>query len=91
MTESTASCGIYRVLNCLNGDTYIGQSINIEKRVYCHGVGKKRCPHLSYEVLEVCREDELDGKEWEWVFRLRPSKNRKLPVLTPNLDQSECC
>ena len=65
--------GIYKIANLFTGESYIGQSKDIEQRfkehIYhddsyidsiLHEVGVE---NFSYEILEECKEDELDEKE----------------------------
>lgn len=37
------SCGIYKIQNLINNKIYIGQSINIEKRLSAHKSSKDSC------------------------------------------------
>lgn len=76
-------CGIYRIYNKLNGKSYIGQSVNIEKRFREHfsslGCGTHRSKHFQHayslyghenfetQILEICNEDELTLKEQFWI------------------------
>lgn len=75
--------GIYKITNNINGNAYIGLSINIEKRWEQH---KKNClykdeyekslyrafrkyglENFSFEVIEECAADELKNKERYWI------------------------
>lgn len=70
--------GIYIITNLINRKQYVGQAINIKKRIYQHfraGVsGKSSNPmyqemskigitNFTYEVLEECEIDQLNNKE----------------------------
>ena len=67
-------CGIYLIRNKLNGKVYIGQSINIEHRIYDHFTRKDDTPfhidlqkygkeNFETEILEECKIEELNSKE----------------------------
>ena len=71
--------GIYKITNLLNNKCYIGQSIQIEKRFAQHKSPYERNRHpelplykaiekygienFSFEVIEECKQEELDEKE----------------------------
>lgn len=73
-------CGIYKITNLINGKVYIGQAKNIYKRWAEHKRARdNNCPLLykairkygvdnfSFEIQEVCSQDELDQKEIYWI------------------------
>lgn len=78
-----ALCGIYKILNNVNGKMYIGQSINIKARWKDHinalNRGDSHCALLqrawnkygqdnfSFEILELCNEDMLDEVEVKYI------------------------
>lgn len=78
-----ALCGIYKIINNINGKVYVGQSINIKTRWKEHINALKRgdsgCTLLqrawnkygeenfSFEILELCFEDELDDIEIKYI------------------------
>lgn len=78
-----ALCGVYKITNNINGKVYIGQSINIENRwkdhIYALNRGDSNCTVLqrawnkytqdnfSFEILELCSENELDGVEMKYI------------------------
>lgn len=78
-----ALCGVYKITNNVNGKVYIGQSINIKNRWKDHinALNRKnsRCTLLqrawnkykqenfSFEILELCLEDELDDVEIKYI------------------------
>lgn len=77
--------GIYQ-LEFENGNKYIGQSIQIEKRIYYHnvnkGIGSPKLQrayidlkYLGYTILEECKEDELAEREIFWIKKYTPSLN----------------
>ena len=80
---SDALCGVYKITNTVNGKVYIGQSINMKTRWKDHVNSLRRgdscCTLLqrawnkykeesfSFEILEVCSEDELDDVEIKYI------------------------
>lgn len=74
-----AVCGIYKITNQVNGKSYIGQSVNVADRWKQHakkGLGIDQTPttlynemqeyglyNFSWELLEVCKQEELNEKE----------------------------
>ena len=59
--------GIYRILNKINGNCYIGSSLNVEKR-YKHHLStlrhnSSRCSILSQETIKKMSEAKK-GKPW---------------------------
>ena len=80
--------GIYRITNLINGKTYVGQSVNIEKRFWDHRcVSHESNKHLKYalmkygkenfkyEVLEECSAEMLDEREIYYISTLAPEYN----------------
>lgn len=76
------SIGIYKIENKINGNVYIGQSINIERRWNDHRkrrkdsstiLGKAFIKHgisnFSFEIIETCAKEELNIKETYWITR----------------------
>lgn len=71
--------GIYKITDKKTNKCYIGQSINIGRRFEGHifdfendnGL-KKNYPeleikNLTFEIVELCEEEELDNKERYWI------------------------
>ena len=71
--------GIYKITNQINGKSYIGQSIHIEQRweehlykssysslikyaLYKYGIN-----NFTFEVVEECKQEELDEREQYWI------------------------
>lgn len=75
--------GIYKITNLINGQCYIGQSINIKKRWQEHRRYKSKEPNtnkllykafdefgldnFSFEVLEYCEKNLLNEKEQYYI------------------------
>lgn len=78
--------GIYKITNKINGLSYIGQSVNIAHRWYCHktsgeltigkAIQKYGVENFIFEVIEECDVLNLDEREKFWIL--------KLNTLTPN-------
>ena len=80
------TCGIY-ILQFSSGNTYIGKSVNIEKRISTHKSAIKHNSHyndllnnedyltLSYKIIEECLEVELSDKEVYWIKLNKPTLN----------------
>lgn len=89
-TENKGQSGIYRWVNKLNNNTYVGSGINLPKRIgeYFNKSELKRNPRpihaalLKYghdnfklEILEYCRADELIRREQYYLDLLNPEYN----------------
>lgn len=77
--------GIYKITNKNNGKVYIGQAVNIERRLSEHQqkrfvtidqiinvLGKE---NFTFEAVEECALDELDKKEQEYIQKYDSIKN----------------
>jgi group I intron endonuclease len=85
------NCGIYRILNIVTGDFYLGQTIGLSSRRKSHfsklKMGKHRNRYLQkaydkygkesfiFEILLYCEPLELIRYEQELVDRLKPEYN----------------
>lgn len=78
-------CGIYEIINKVNGKKYIGQSVNVKRRLSDH----KRClrsnihhnkylqsawnkygeNNFEFNILLCCNRDELDNYETEYITK----------------------
>lgn len=77
--------GIYKITNKQNGKVYIGQSVDIERRLAEHKqvrdipidmwVNMLGADAFDYEVLEECPEDELDAKEQIYIQQYHSQKD----------------
>lgn len=70
--------GIYKITNKINNLSYIGQSINIERRWQEHqrekdntlihkAIREYGIQNFSFEIIEECSLDELNNKEIYWI------------------------
>lgn len=80
-------CGIYAIENLDNDKIYIGQSVDIRKRFREHKHHLKQNNHdniylqrawnkygsakFTFKILEVCNENELNGKEIYYISKYR--------------------
>ena len=76
-------CGIYLITHLASERRYVGQSIDIDRRLVQHGVGRRESGHLAAAVnlygwaafeatvLEECSRDALNERErWHIADRL---------------------
>ena len=83
-------CGIYMVVNTINGDCYIGQSKDIQYRWWMHKGSRTNTKKLTavgkamkefgvegfkLEILEECSVDVLDERERHYIAKLNPAYN----------------
>lgn len=77
--------GIYAIKNLTNHKVYVGQSVHIFKRINVHRTNLNRNLHgnqhlqlawnkygkenFTFEVLELCEEENLNLKEFEWIMK----------------------
>lgn len=72
--------GIYKITNLINKKIYIGQSIHIERRWQEHcqpssrsligkAIQKYGKEHFTFQILEECREEQLDDLEEKYIFK----------------------
>ena len=82
------ACGIYKFINKINGKIYIGQSVNIDRRIREHFCRYDGTPfHLALEkygkenfiteILEECEPEELNEKEKYYIL-LYNSENKQI-------------
>ena len=81
--------GIYKITNQVNGKLYIGQSIDIEKRIMDHktprahkrnypisrAIKKYGKENFSFDVIETCQISDLDKLEQHYIKTLNPHYN----------------
>lgn len=61
-------CGIYKIVNKINGHTYIGLSKDIEKRIkdhFSHGIGGHRKDDLDKPLYKAFKKYGLENFQWE--------------------------
>ena len=84
-------CGIYKIINTVTGDFYIGSSKNVKQRWACH-----KCPSVwkqypnnpmyldmkhygvdkfEFEILEEVEPEHLKEKEQQFIETLKPTYN----------------
>ena len=76
-------CGVYLITHLATGRRYVGQSIDIDRRLVEHGAGRRESGHLAVAVnlygwaefeaivLEECSRDALNERErWHIADRL---------------------
>ena len=82
--------GIYMIRNNITGDCYIGQSVNIPKRIHEHFRTNRGKPsrvqsqvvqygkeNFSVSLLDECSTlKELDDREKYWIDLLKPTLNQ---------------
>ena len=74
------SIGIYKIENKVNGNVYIGQSVNIERRWQDHKKRKKDAKtilgrafikhgisNFEFSIIELCAKEELNNREIYWI------------------------
>lgn len=82
--------GIYRITNKINGKSYIGQSVDIEERFKHHKKYRRTCEYnkilykaikkygienFSFEIIDICKKEELDEKEIYYIEKYGTFKN----------------
>lgn len=80
--------GIYKITNLTNGNSYIGQSIDIERRIAEHKTPRANgndklhgdmqqlgLDNFKFEVIEECLKEELNAKELHYIKKLNPYYN----------------
>ena len=83
------SCGIYKITNKINGHSYIGQSIDIERRWKKHinfpkensnyplyrAFVKYGIENFNFEILKICDKKDLDIEEIKFIAQYDTFKN----------------
>ena len=85
-------CAVYKIINTITGDFYIGSSKNIKIRWKNHkclstwkqypnnpmylDMRKYGIDKFAFEILEVVEEDSLKEKEQEFIETLNPTYNQ---------------
>lgn len=95
--------GIYKIINLITNDIYIGSSFNIYHRVRRHYSDLKKLQHhncilqnsfnkyghesFKSEILEICTKDQLVEKEVFWITLLNPKYNITKDIIRNNLSK----
>lgn len=72
------TCGIYKIENLINHKIYIGQSIEVERRLQKHktikdnfyihkAIQKYGVENFSFNIIEECPVNQLDTKQIYWI------------------------
>ena len=92
------SCGIYSITNKKTGQTYIGQSIHIERRFEQHKYNKKPITYIDrainkygadnfeFKILEECKPTELNKLEKKYIKKYNTYKSKNHYNLTSGGD-----
>jgi len=99
------TCGVYLIINVVNGKRYVGSSIHIERRIECHSRalrnGKHGNKHLQsaynmygednfeYDILTVCEKDMLSVCEQQFLDAFVPEYNMIMSGERPPIQSSE--
>lgn len=83
--------GVYQIVNLVNGNCYVGSSVQIESRIFKHLAFLRRGDHpnghlqaaftkygeqsFDYKLLEVCDKEILLSREQFYLDALRPEYN----------------
>lgn len=90
-------CGIYCIFNTINGNRYIGSSVDLYTRLQTHisllNANKSHNQHLQaawnkysqdsfdYSILEYCSQEDQFKKEQEYITFMKPEYNLTLNVI----------
>ena len=90
-------CGIYMIINLINGNRYIGSSKNIQQRLQTHRSSLRHNHHYNihlqnawnkygeakfdYSVLEFCKENIRISREQYYVNTLKPEYNVSIEIV----------
>lgn len=91
MLDLEYESGIYMIRNEITGDCYVGQSVNIPKRIQGHfRTDRKHLSKVQKQIVQYGKEnfsiilleecsapEELDQKEIYWMDKLSPSLNTR--------------
>lgn len=76
----TKLCGIYCITHIASGRKYVGQSVDIEKRLKKHAAGQSKSmlsnaiskftpAAFSFETIELCDRSKLNERETHWIAK----------------------
>ena len=85
-------CGVYKIINAITGDFYIGSSKNVKKRWTEHKCKSSwnKCPNnpmyldmqkygvdkFEFEIIEEVGEENLKEAEQQFIEKLNPTYNQ---------------
>lgn len=89
--ETKLKSGIYSITNRINKKKYIGQSVDVEKRLYAHklslvsgthvnfhlqkAIHKYGMENFSFEIIEYSKVEDLSSREIYWINYYNSVKN----------------
>lgn len=75
--------GIYRIYNKINNKSYIGQSVNIEKRIKTHfwAAFKDNLPSYNFHIYQAIRKYGIDNFDYEILETISTPDIQKLNEL----------
>lgn len=97
ISKELNKCGVYMLINLINGKRYIGSSKNIQQRLWQHrsclrhnhhineylqkAWNKYGEKHFDYSILEYCTEEDRFIREQYYVDTLKPEYNISIEVV----------
>lgn len=97
ISKSLKRCGIYMIINILNGNRYIGSSKDIQQRLQTHRSNLRHNHHhnehlqnawnkygeknFDYSILEFCEENIRISREQYYVDTLKPEYNISVGIV----------
>ena len=86
-------CGVYKIVNLLDGKCYVGSTTNFSRRFTQHryGLKTKKSRHVRlqnawnkygadafvFEPIEACEPDQRVVREQYWIDQLKPAYNMR--------------
>ncbi|WP_373116432.1 GIY-YIG nuclease family protein [Holdemania massiliensis] len=90
--------GIYKITNLITGQIYIGQSVDIKRRIAEHKTPRASgnnklhediqfygLDNFMFDIIEECKKEELNAKELQYIKLFKPYYNtvgKKVPKKT---------
>lgn len=85
-------CGIYGIVNTANGKWYVGQSVDLKRRIDAHlnnlklgrhynghlqaAFIKYRADSFEWHIIEETNEEVLDARECAWITHYKSNQER---------------
>lgn len=95
--------GIYCIINVKNNKRYVGSSINIRRRLWCHRACLRHNNHenpylqnawnkykeegFDFYIIEACDSDKLLEREQYYINTLKPEYNINLVAAKPPMSK----